>query len=277
MSVESTSSESRTNPQGRLWQRLESASALSEKGDKAEAAAELESALAEARQVPYEIEFQSRIQLAMTLADLYYSLDEIPKAREMLTEESAFAEKISQIMQISGTPSQKRAATGGYLQVRDRAAQMLLLGSEAPEITVKDWIKGGPLSLRSLQGRVVLLEFWATWCKPCQEIFPKLVKLYDQQAANGLEIIALTRHYMAYRGTSEAMDDELQLIRRMIEDHGVNFPVGVVEDEKLQAIYGANGLPTVFLIDRKGLVRYAGPGGEERGFNETLQNCLNES
>ncbi|HZE68503.1 MAG TPA: TlpA disulfide reductase family protein [Pyrinomonadaceae bacterium] len=277
MSVESTSSESRTNPQGRLWQRLESASALSEKGDKAEAAVELESALAEARQVPYEIEFQSRIQLAMTLADLYSSLDEIPKAREMLTEESAFAEKISQIMQISGTPSQKRAATGGYLQVRDRAAQMLLLGSEAPEITVKDWIKGGPLSLRSLQGRVVLLEFWATWCKPCQEIFPKLVKLYDQQAANGLEIIALTRHYMAYRGTSEAMDDELQLIRRMIEDHGVNFPVGVVEDEKLQAIYGANGLPTVFLIDRKGLVRYAGPGGEERGFNETLQNCLNES
>jgi thiol-disulfide isomerase/thioredoxin len=277
MSVESTSSESRTNPQGRLWQRLEYASALSEKGQKGEAAAELESALAEARQVPYEIEFQSRIQLAMTLADLYYSLDEIPKAREMLTEESAFAEKISQIMQISGTPSQKRAATGGYLQVRDRAAQMLLLGAEAPEITVKDWIKGGPMNLRSLRGRVVMLEFWATWCKPCQEMFPKLVKLYDQQAANGLEIIALTRHYMAYRGTSEAMHDELQLIRRMIEDHGVNFPVGVAEDEKLQAIYGANGLPTVFLIDRKGLVRYAGPGGEERSFNETLQNCLNES
>ena len=116
MSVESTSSESSTNPQGRLWQRLESASALSEKGQKVEAAAELESGLAEARQAPYEIEFESRIQLAMTLADLYYSLDEIPKAREMLTEESAFAEKISQIMQITGTPSQKRAATGGYLR-----------------------------------------------------------------------------------------------------------------------------------------------------------------
>src|SRR6266513_6060871 len=119
MSVESTISDSTRNPQARLWQRLGHATELSQAGKSGEAATELESALAEARQVPYEIEFQSRIQLVMTLADLYYALDEIPKAREMLSEESAFAEKISQIMQVTGTPSQKRSATGGFLQVRD--------------------------------------------------------------------------------------------------------------------------------------------------------------
>jgi len=275
MSVETTTSESTIiTPQARLWQRLGYASELTKTGKPNEAIIELEAALAEVRQTPYEIEFQSRIQLAMTLADAYYSVDQIPKASQMLNEESAFAEKISQIMQVTGTPSQKRAATSGYLQVRDRATQISLLGSPAPDLTVKDWISGSGVDLKSLRGRVVLLEFWATWCKPCQEMFPKLVKLYKEESPNGFEIIALTRHYLAYRATAEAMHEELQLMRRMIEEHGVTFPVGVAEDEKLQATYGANGLPTVFLIDRKGIIRYAGPGGEDESFNKTLQQCL---
>ena len=277
MSIESIIPESTaTTPQARLWEHLGHASELMRTDKPREAVIKLEAALENVRQTPYEIEFQSRIQLIMTLADLYYSLDEIPTAVEMLAEEAAFAEKISQIMQVTGTPSQKRSATGGYLQVRDRATQMALLGSFAPEITVKDWIKGTGLNWETVRGRVVLLEFWATWCKPCQEMFPKLVSLHNEQSANGLEIIALTRHYMAYRGTPEAMLEELQLMRRMTEEHGVTFPVGVAGDEKLQATYGANGLPTVFLIDRKGIVRYAGPGGEEESFKKTLQLCLTE-
>ena len=213
----------------------------------------------------------------MTLADVYSSLGEIARASEMLQEESAFAEKISQIMQLTGTPSQKRAATSGSLQVRDRATQMALLGKLAPEISVKDWIIGKPLTLAELRGQVVLLEFWATWCKPCQEMFPKLKNLYDEQAERGLEIVALTRHYLAYRGTSQSMMEEVQLISKMVNEHEIGFPVGIAEDERLQAIYGANGLPTTALIDRQGIVRYVGPGIDDRGFNEALERCLQAS
>ena len=53
--------------------------------------------------------------------------------------------------------------------------------------------------------------------------------------------------------------------------------MGVAEDESLQAVYGANGLPTAVLIDRRGVVRYAGPGGEDPGFERTLWQCLDES
>lgn len=264
-------------PQERLSSRLLRASELQHLNQANEAAAELEIAMGEARATPYEIEFQTRIQLAMTLADLYQSMNQIQRAGDMLAGEVAFAEKISQIMQATGTASQKRAATTGYLQVRDRATQMRLIGHQAPEISVKAWIQGGPLTLADLRGGVVLLEFWATWCTPCREMFPKLQALYEKEKQNGLEVIALTRHYMAYRGTEESKMEELQLMRGMVVDNKVSFPVGVTGDEQLQAIYGANGLPTVVLIDCQGSVRYAGPGGEDATFGKTLRSAIAES
>jgi hypothetical protein len=79
---------------------------------------------------------------------------------------------------------------------------------------------------------------------------------------------------MAYGGTLEAKNEELQLMRKTIGEHAVNFRVAVADDETLQATYGANGLPTVVLLDRKGVVQYAGPGGEDPAFARTLRKCL---
>jgi cytochrome c biogenesis protein CcmG/thiol:disulfide interchange protein DsbE len=279
MSVESeVSTEQKTiAPQASVAAGLDNAARLQSMGKLSEAASELEAVLAAARATPYEIEFLTRIRLGMTLSDVYLSLDQIQNARDMLAGEVTFAEKISEIMRATGTPAQKRAATSGYLQLRDRATQLALIGQMAPDISIKTWINGEPLALEALRGRVVLLEFWATWCKPCQEMFPKLKTLHQQESLRGLEITAITRHYMAYGGTEESMAEELQLMRAMVTEHSVTFPVGVAEDERLQAIYGANGLPTVILIDRHGVVRYAGPGGEDAGFDETLQLCLAEA
>jgi len=261
-------------PQARVAAGLNRASELQHAGKLGEALVELETALATARATPYEIEFQSRIRLGMTLSDIYLSLDRIQDARALLADEAAFAERISQIMRATGTLDQKRAATSGYLQVRDRAAQVGLIGEPAPEISVKDWIIGEPVTLADLKGKIVLLEFWATWCKPCQEMFPKLNALHDAHAAHGLEVIALTRHYLAYGGTPEAMQEELRLIRSTVAQHGVEFRVGVAADEGLQKVYGADGLPTMVLIDHCGIVRYAGPGAEDKAFSIALQECL---
>jgi thiol-disulfide isomerase/thioredoxin len=278
MSVESeVSTEQTIAPQVHVAAGLDLAAGLQRAGKLSEAATELERVLARARATPYEIEFQTRIRLGMTLADIYLALDQIQDAHDMLADEVAFAKKISEIMQATGTPEQKRTATSGYLQVRDRATQLGLIGQTAPDISVKTWITGGPVTLEDLRGQVVLLEFWATWCKPCQEMFPKLKQLHEQESLRGLEIAAITRHYMAYGGPDESKAEELQLMRAMVADHGVGFAVGVAEDERLQAIYGANGLPTVVLIDRQGVVRYAGPGGEDWGFDEILEKCFAES
>jgi len=133
---------------------------------------------------------------------------------------------------------------------------------------------GGVSSLAELRGRVVLLEFWATWCKPCQEMFPKLRKLHELESPNGLEIIALTRHYMAYGGTEESKAEERQLMQGIVDQHQALFHVGIADDERLQGVFGANGLPTLVLIDRNGIIQYIGPGEDDVTFNKKLKQAL---
>ena len=195
----------------------------------------------------------------------------------MLSEEADFAEKIVQIIQATGTNEQKRAAAGGRVQVRDRARQIALIGGTAPEILIKDWINGEPVTLAQLRGHVVLLEFWATWCKPCRSMFPKLRLLDEEHRSGGLDVIALTRHYFAGRDAASSQAEELELMRSVIKQHKLGFRVGVAEDERTQDVYGATGMPTLALIDRKGVVRYAHfGGGEDARFNGLLMQCLNE-
>ena len=272
MSPESTVAD--IAPQALVSAGFDRAAQFQSQGNLEAAAAELEQSAQAARATPYEIEFLTRIRLGMMLADVYLALNRLDDARSFLSEETAFAERISQIMQSTGTLNQKRQAMSGYLQIRDRTAQIGLLGNLAPEVNLRMWLVGNPATLEELRGRVVMLEFWATWCKPCQEMFPKLTGLYEQESKNGLEILAITRHYMAYGGTLEAKNEELNLIRKTVGEHGVTFRVAVADDERLQSTYGANGLPTVVLIDRKGIVQYAGPGGEDPAFEKSLHNCL---
>jgi thiol-disulfide isomerase/thioredoxin len=272
MSPESTVAD--IAPQAFVSAGLDRAAQFQSQGKLEAAAAELENTAQAARATPYEIEFLTRIRLGMMLADVYLALNRLEDARSFLSAETAFAERISQIMQATGTLNQKRQAMSGYLQIRDRTAQIGLLGKPAPETNLKMWLVGDPVTLADLRGHVVMLEFWATWCKPCQEMFPKLTSLYEQESKNGLEILAITRHYMAYGGTLEAKNEELDLIRKTVGEHGVTFRVAVADDEKLQATFGANGLPTVVLIDRKGIVQYAGPGSEDPAFEKSLRNCL---
>ena len=266
------------SPQSRVSARLNRAFDLQDEGLLNDALAELESALAEARDTPGEVEFQTRVMLVMELADGYQTIGEIEKARRILAEETAYAEKLFQTMQGSTTlTAQKRAAAGGLTQLRDRATQVGLIGEEAPEISIKTWINSEPLTLVDLRGRVVLLEFWATWCKPCYEMFPKLKRLHDDYASRGLAVIALTRHYFAQRDTADSEAEELELIRKVVKDNSLEFPVGVAADERVQSLYGATGVPTLALIDRRGVVRYAHfGGGEDERFNETLNHCLDE-
>jgi len=274
MSVETVTSAESVKPQDRVTSFMGRAFEARQVGKLNDAAENLELALAEARKTPYDIEFQTRIQLAMSLADVYVELGETQRASGMLASEVAFAERVSQIIQATGTPSQKRSATGGFLQVRDRSIQVKLLGSESPEIDVKDWLVGGVSSLAELRGQVVLLEFWATWCKPCQEMFPKLKKLHETEAANGLKVIALTRYYMAYGGSEESKLDERKLIQGVVDQHQAGFDVGIAPDESLQAVFGANGLPTLVLVDRPGIIQYIGPGEDDVIFNKKLQQSL---
>ena len=239
----------------------------------------LDAALSAVRAEPYGTPFKARVQLALALADALLDAGHREQTRRVLLDESAYCESIVQALSLNGTSEQLRIAMSGRMQVRDRAAQVELLGQLAPELSVADWALGQPASLAELRGQVVLLEFWATWCRPCLEMFPRLRDLHHQYAARGLEILALTR-YAPTPVDADPADPharERALVQSVIADRGLELRVGIAPDGRMQARYGANGVPTLVLIDRAGRVRLIASGGDDGALEEQIVRCLDET
>ena len=99
------------------------------------------------------------------------------------------------------------------------------------------------LDLRAYRGKVILLNFWATWCAPCQLEMPHFVAWQTQYGALGLQVIGIS------------MDDDPALVRNLYQKLHLNYPVAM-GDAKLGKLYGGVlGLPVTFLIDRNGEVQ----------------------
>jgi thiol-disulfide isomerase/thioredoxin len=233
-----------------------------------DAVALVEAALARARETPLDVPFRERVLLGLTLADLYLFADQRDRARGLLATEVAFAEQVRYLTAQSGVPEQIHAATAGCLQVRDRAAQVELLGRPAPEIESVEWAHGGPTTLAEQRGRVVLLEFWAPWCRSCTAMFPFFRDLHNRHAADGLTVIALTSHR---EGSGNR-----ELVAHAIAEHAVDFTVGIALDDGLQERYGANGIPTFALIDRDGLVQLASSKPDKTALGDAVVGLLED-
>src|SRR5260370_41451457 len=151
----------------------------------------LESALNEAREKSDESGAKTRFVLAMMLPQYYLTSGAVDKAVEMLDSEVSFASERLKAIKSTGTPEQKQYANRVFVELRDYRARLRLLGQPAPEIEVKEWISGEPATLAALRGQVSLLEFCATWRKPCEQSLPNLSTLDDTYCALCLNCIAL--------------------------------------------------------------------------------------
>lgn len=123
------------------------------------------------------------------------------------------------------------------------AAQNDDAATKAPSILLKD-TRGRTLRLDSYRGKVVLLNFWATWCAPCRAEMPDLIKWQRQYGDNGLQVIGIT-----YPPT------ELAQVRRFIRRLRVNYPVVIGSKETKTLFDAGETLPFTVIIDREGYVR----------------------
>jgi thiol-disulfide isomerase/thioredoxin len=240
-----------------------------------DAVALVEAALARAREKPLDQPFWDRVQLGLALADLFLATGRHGRARGLLESEAACADEIYRHMRQTGSPEQVRTASAGLLQLRDRATQVALLGRAAPEIEVADWVTGQPTTLAEQRGRVVLLEFWATWCRPCLTMFPVMRELHSRYAERGLTIIALTRYVESPSGDPLAEGiRQRDAICQTIADRGLEFAVGIAPDGRLQQTYGAIGIPALALVDRAGIVAPAPPAPDKAKLENTIADLL---
>ena len=111
----------------------------------------------------------------------------------------------------------------------------------APDFTLTD-PDGKKVSIKDFRGKVVFLNFWASWCEGCREEMPSMERLYKEFKGKGLEILAV--NVKEQRPAAVAFYKKLQL----------TYPVALDPDGEVGLLYGAFGLPVTYLIDRKGIL-----------------------
>ena len=134
------------------------------------------------------------------------------------------------------------------------------IGSQAPEVRAREWLNArGPTTVAELRGKVVVVEFWATWCSPCRQSIPYINALAEKWVDKGLTVLSLTRED---RPTVE------RFFRR--QKLKVNYTIGCESDSL--AAYGVRGIPRAFVIDPKGAVVWA--GHPLSGLGEAVEKAL---
>lgn len=132
----------------------------------------------------------------------------------------------------------------------------------APDFTLRT-LDGRNLRLQEQRGRVVLVNFWATWCGPCRVEMPHLNRLHDKYRAAGLVLLGVN------------VDEDPRAAAGVAAKLGVQFPVLLDTDKAVSRLYDLNSMPSTVLIDRDGRVRHVHRGYRD-GYENTYEQQIRE-
>lgn len=138
------------------------------------------------------------------------------------------------------------------------------IGSVAPEFSLKSVSDGKTITLSSLRGKAVVVNFWATWCGPCKIEMPWLVDLQKKYGDQGLQIVGITKE-----------DYDEAVIAKFTKKMGVNYTVLVGNQQVIDLYGGVGGLPTSFFVNRSGKVVHEIVGlDSESKFEDAIKKAL---
>jgi peroxiredoxin len=138
------------------------------------------------------------------------------------------------------------------------------LDQNAPDFTLKS-LNGENLRLEEYRGKVVLINFWATWCGPCRQEMPILDRIRQRYQGAGFEVLGVN---------VEGKDPKA---RKIAKKMGVSFPILFDDSQQISADYNLQGMPFSVLVDRAGQVRYIHTGykpGDEKSYIDHLKKLL---
>jgi thiol-disulfide isomerase/thioredoxin len=136
------------------------------------------------------------------------------------------------------------ARTASPPQPKETAPAAGEIGSRLPDFSVAD-LQGHEISSADLRGKVVLIDFWATWCQPCKKEMPGYQKLLDRYGPQGFVVIGFKFD------TMQDTEDPVRFARKI----GVHYPLVVASEQLKQRFGGIEGLPTTLVYDRAGILR----------------------
>jgi peroxiredoxin len=136
----------------------------------------------------------------------------------------------------------------------------------APDFTLRS-LQGPNLRLQEQRGRVVLINFWATWCGPCRQEMPHLNRLYDKYKSSGFVLLGVN------------IDEDARAAAELATRLNVSFPVLLDTDKKVSKLYDMSAMPATVMIDRDGRVRHLHRGyrdGVEKTYEQQIRDLLKE-
>lgn len=149
-----------------------------------------------------------------------------------------------------------RIAAGALIAVSACAA--VVTAESAPDFVLKD-LNGATVQLSQLKGKVVFLDFWASWCPPCRQSIPIVEKLHEKMKGQSVIFLGIN------------IEGDANAARKFAASKGMQYPV-LIGDEKVARDYRVTGIPAFFIIDQNGAVvrQYTGyrPGTEAEWENE---------
>jgi peroxiredoxin len=130
------------------------------------------------------------------------------------------------------------------------------VGSRAPRYAAAT-LAGDTVRLEDLREEVVLVNVWATWCRPCVREMPALQRLHEAMASEGLRVVAVNVDNADFGADPPAM------VRSFVSEHGLTFDILLDPANRIESVFQVAGLPMTFVIDRKGRIRQRVMGARE--------------
>jgi thiol-disulfide isomerase/thioredoxin len=164
----------------------------------------------------------------------------------------------------SGTPNRAPAPPGGAGRPAQPAGPKV--NSPAPE-TVSQDLDGKEVKLSDLKGKVVVLDFWATWCGPCRNMIPHTAKLHEKMKGKPLVIVSVSS------------DSQKEALTNFLKTTKMPWTHWWDGQRKLSALYGISGIPTVYVVDHKGIIRHhqVGFGGNSHDLDTMVEKLVKEA
>ncbi|MBN9161112.1 MAG: TlpA family protein disulfide reductase [Myxococcales bacterium] len=141
------------------------------------------------------------------------------------------------------------------------------VGKPAPDLSLESLNGKGPISLEASKGKVLVVDFWATWCEPCRASFPKLEEL-SKRVGDKVEVVGIS------------VDDEKKGIVEFAKENGATFAIGWDEGHTIASRWKVEKMPTTFIVDRSGKVRFIHGGyhdGETKEMEKEIASLFEDA
>ena len=162
-------------------------------------------------------------------------------------------------------PNRDNTASAQGIPAENAAMETPGEGRVAPDFSLTS-TDGKTIKLSDFRGKVVVVDFWATWCPPCKAEIPDFIKLYSQYKDDGFQMLGIS---LDQGGLSD--------VKPFMKNYGINYPIVMGDNQVVAAYGGIRGIPTTFVIDKEGKIRASFEGYRPASvFEKLIQQLTSE-